>query len=103
MSAPRWGSRVREHLELLGAGGVAHALERLGLDLANALARDTELLADFFQGPVVAVGQPVAQAQDARLARLERLQQRQRARAPLAAERRLERRLRLPVLDEVAD
>jgi hypothetical protein len=35
---------------------VAHLAERLGLDLADALAGDLELLADLFEGAAVTVG-----------------------------------------------
>ena len=40
---------VQEILELLAAAGVAQLAQRLGLDLADALARDVELLADLLE------------------------------------------------------
>ena len=48
--------------------------ERLGLDLADALAGDREVLADFFEGVLAAVGEAEAQAQHLLLARGERVQ-----------------------------
>src|SRR5688572_18181061 len=38
-----------EALQLADAGGVAHFAEGLGFDLADALAGDLELFADFFE------------------------------------------------------
>src|SRR5947209_17709969 len=81
--APARGSDVREDPQLVRTGGMAHALERLGLDLANPLAGHAKLLPDLLERPVVAVGQPVPETQHARLPRLERFQERHRAGAPL--------------------
>src|SRR6185312_11912017 len=43
---------VEERAQLFGAAGVAQLAQRLGLDLADALAGDVELLADFLEGVV---------------------------------------------------
>src|SRR5690606_41914811 len=43
---------VEEAAELLGARRVAQLAQRLGLDLADPLAGDVELLADLFEGVV---------------------------------------------------
>jgi hypothetical protein len=55
-------------------GGMAHFAQRLGFDLADALAGDVELAAHFLQRARVAVAQAEAQFQDLALAlvRLER-------------------------------
>jgi hypothetical protein len=95
--------RFREDPQLLRAGGVTHALEGLRLDLPDPLARHPELLADLFERPVVSVAEAVAQTQHPRLAGLQRIEQRESPGPPLGAERRLERRDGLPVLDEVAN
>ena len=52
----------------LGAGGVAQSLQRLRLDLADALAGDAELLADFLEGVAAAVGETETKLEHARLA-----------------------------------
>src|SRR5712691_11384308 len=54
--APSWLLQVVA--ELLRARRVAQLTQRLGLDLADALARDAESLADLFERPLVAVDQP---------------------------------------------
>src|SRR3712207_2884797 len=43
---------------------MAELLEHLRLDLADALARDAELFADFFQGSIAPIIQAVAQLDD---------------------------------------
>ena len=60
---------VQEVLELLAAAGVAQLAQRLGLDLADALARDIELLADLFKCAGTAVLDTEAELQDLFLAR----------------------------------
>ena len=62
---------VQEILELLAAAGVAQLAQRLGLDLADALARDVELLADLFERTGTAVLNAEAELQDLFLARCE--------------------------------
>ena len=44
--------------------------KRLSLDLAHPLARDAQLLADFFERVRVAIEQAVAKLQDTHFARL---------------------------------
>ena len=53
---------VQEVLQLLAAAGVAELAQRLGLDLADALARDVELLAHFLERAGAAVLDAEAQA-----------------------------------------
>ncbi len=51
-SSPR---QLDEAFEFADAGGVTHFAEGFGFDLADALAGDLELAADFFEGAAVAV------------------------------------------------
>src|SRR5659263_559882 len=70
-------SDVYKRQELAQALRVAVRLElgqRLGLDLADALARDAELLPDLFEGARVAARAAEAQLDDAALALREQLQ-----------------------------
>ena len=60
---------VQEVLELLAAAGVTELAQRLGFDLADALARDVELLADLFERAGTAVLDAEAQLQDLPLTR----------------------------------
>ena len=55
--------------QLAATAGMAQAVQRLVLDLADALAGQAELLPHLFQRVAAAVVQAKAQAQDARLAR----------------------------------
>ena len=48
-------SLIEEIFELLAAAGMAELTQRLGLDLADALACDIELLADLFKRARTAV------------------------------------------------
>src|SRR5690606_14192556 len=59
---------LREITELARAARMPQAAQRLALDLADALARQPELLPDFFQRVRAAVLQAEAQPQNARLA-----------------------------------
>ncbi len=52
---------VEEAVQLADARRVAHLAERLGLDLADALAGHLELLADLFERAAVAVDEAEAQ------------------------------------------
>src|SRR5258708_37805310 len=70
--APSWLLQVVA--ELLRARRVAKLAQRLGLDLADALAGDAEALAHLFQRPLVAVDQPETQLQHAPFARRERVE-----------------------------
>ena len=57
---------LEKALELADAGGVAHFAEGLGFDLADALAGDLELLADFLEGAGVAVAEAETQLETLR-------------------------------------
>src|SRR5712664_3285208 len=63
-----------EDAELARAGGVTQLAERLGFDLADALAGEGERLSHFFERVLPAVFQPEAHLDDLFLARGERLQ-----------------------------
>src|SRR5204863_10168373 len=65
----------QEGLQLAAAAGVAQLAERLGLDLADALARDREILADLFERVLAAVAQAEAHLDDLLLARSQGLEQ----------------------------
>ena len=60
---------VQKVLEFLAAAGVAQLAERLGLDLADALARDIEFLADLLKRAGAAVLNAEAQLEDLLFAR----------------------------------
>jgi hypothetical protein len=53
---------------------VAQLAQRLGLDLADALAGDLEVLADLFEGVIALLADAEAHAQHLLLARRQRLQ-----------------------------
>src|SRR5919108_4217660 len=61
-------SRFEKAPQFLRARWVAELAERLGLDLADALARDREILTDLLQRMLAAVGQTEAEAQHLLLA-----------------------------------
>ena len=63
-----------EGAELARAGGVPQLAERLGFDLADALAGESEQLAHFLKRVLAAVFQPEADLDDLFLAWGERLQ-----------------------------
>ena len=77
--------------------------QRLGLDLADALARHRELLADLFQRVVGVHADAEAHAQHALLARRERGQHARRGLAQVRLDRRVDRQDRVLVLDEIAE
>src|SRR5499427_691501 len=62
---------IEERAELFRAARMAQLAQRLGLDLADALARDVELLADLFQRVVGVHVDAEAHAQNLRFARRE--------------------------------
>src|SRR5579863_5779321 len=62
-------STVQEAAQLAAAARVLELAQGLGLDLADALAGDGELLTDLFQGVVGVHADAEAHAQDALLAR----------------------------------
>src|SRR4051794_11502363 len=61
-------------LELPAPRGMAQLAQRLGLDLADPLAGDVELLADLLEGPGAAVLEAEAELQDAALAAGQRVE-----------------------------
>src|SRR5215213_5691958 len=77
-SASSWqalnGSRLGDVAELLGLRERLQLLERLVLDLADALARDVERAADLVQRARVLAAEAVAQLEHAALAVAEVLQ-----------------------------
>src|SRR5262252_5408367 len=77
---------LRERDQLARARRLAQLAERLCLDLADALARHAEDLADLLEGMIAGAADPEAHAQDALLARrqpVERLGHELRKRARL--------------------
>src|SRR5690606_14487960 len=72
-SAPP-ASALHEALELLRAARVTELAERLGFDLADALAGHLEVLADLFERVIALFADAEAHAQDLLLARGQRLQ-----------------------------
>src|SRR5688572_6380760 len=85
-------SVFRECDQLARAAQAAQLLERLGLDLPNALARDAEGLADLLERVLVHAADAEAHAQDPLLARGEL---RQRLDDVLAQRRRLDGGVRI--------
>src|SRR3954447_8367691 len=77
--------------------------QRLRLDLADALARHRELLADLFERMVGVHADAEAHAEHALLAWRERSQHPRRGLAEIALDRRVDRQDRVLVLDEVAE
>src|SRR5579884_2440286 len=85
------------------AAGVPQLAQRLGLDLADALARYREMLADLFQRMLAAVLQPEAHFDDLLLAGAERLQHLRGLLPQVEIDHRLRWRNHAPVDDEVAE
>src|SRR5947207_4105150 len=77
--------------------------QRLGLDLADALAGHRELLADLFQGVVGVHADAEAHAKDPLLARRERSEHARRGLAQVRLDRGVDRQNRVLVLDEIAE
>src|SRR6187431_3194356 len=82
---------------------MAQLAQRLGLDLADPLAGDVELLADLFEGPGTPVLQAEPELQDASLAAGQRVQDRLDLLLEELVRCRLGRREGPTVLDEVAE
>src|SRR5436189_6359265 len=97
------GSLIEERPHLARAARMLELPERLGLDLADALAGDAELLADLLERVVGVHADAEAHAQHALLARRERSQHPRRGLAEVALDRRVDRQDRVVVLDEVAE
>src|SRR6266542_1975845 len=77
--------------------------QRLGLDLANTLASDREVLADFLQGVLAPVRETEAQAQHLLLARRQGIEHLVRLLAQRQPDDRFHRGHHLLVLDEIAE
>src|SRR5208282_4095614 len=65
---------IQERAQAVAAAGVAQFAQSLGLDLADALARHREMLADLFERMLAAVLQAEAHLNDLLLARAQRLE-----------------------------
>src|SRR6478736_1471394 len=101
--ASRLSLLIEEALQPLGARRVAQLAQRLGLDLAYALARDVELLADLLQRVVGRHLDAEAHAQHLGLARSEGVEH-LFCDIPQRGERgRVRGRERRLVLDEIAE
>src|SRR5512143_3116701 len=94
---------VGEALELAAAAGVLELAQGLGLDLADALARHLELLADLLERVLVAVAQAEAHLEDPALALRERLEGLLDLLLEVDVDDRVGRRGDELVLDEVAE
>ncbi len=77
--------------------------QSLGLNLADAFARDRELLADFFQRVVGVHADAEAHAQDALFARRQTRQNPRRGFSQIRLDRRFDRQNGVSVFDEVAE
>src|SRR3990172_11250915 len=89
--------------EFLRPRGVAELPEGFGLDLADALAGDGEVLADLLEGVLAAVGEAEAEAEHLLLARRERVQHLVGLLSQAEADDGLHRGDDLLVLDEVTE
>src|SRR5437660_2439494 len=94
---------IEETLELAAADGVLQLTHRLGLDLADTLARHLEDAADFLERVGVAVAQAIAELDDLALAVGQRLEHLLDLVLEHLLRRGADRRLRPVVLDEVAE
>src|SRR6476469_11230863 len=90
-------------LELAAPGRVAQLAQRLGLDLADPLASDVELLADLLEGPGTPVLEAEAELEHAPLAAGQRVEHRLHLLLEQLVRRGLGRRQGATVLDEVAE
>src|SRR4249920_3493141 len=95
-------SVLDERLEALRARRMPQLAQRLRLDLADALARDLEVLADLFERVVALLADAEAHAQDLLLARRQRLEHAAGALLEVRVDHRLDGRDHALVLDEVA-
>src|SRR5271166_2701912 len=103
ISRSRGNLVVEEAPELPRPARVLELAERLGLNLADALARHRELLADLFERVVGVHADAEAHAQNPLFARGERSQNTRRRLAQVRLDRRIDRQDRVLVLDEVAE
>src|SRR5438270_8081567 len=90
-------------LELLAARWMTQLAQRLGLDLPDALSRDTEALAHLFERPLVSVDEAEAKLQHPALARGQRVEDVLHLGAQHGARGRLGWRGGFLVLDEVTE
>src|SRR3954470_9363663 len=97
-----WGLVFDERLEALGAARVAQLAQRLRFDLADALARDLEVLADFLERVVALLADAEAHAQDLLFARRQRRQHLAGLLGEVHRDDGVRRRDDALVLDEVA-
>ena len=95
------GSVVEEAAELSRAARVLQLPQRLGFDLADALAGDRELLADLLEGVVGVHADAEAHAEHALLARRQRGQHAGGGLAQVGLDGRVDGQKRVLVLDEV--
>src|ERR1700677_2581173 len=106
--AERWRDRRRsivhqEAAQLLAAARVAKLAQCLRLYLADAFARDVELLADLLEGVIGIHVDAEAHAQHLRFSRRELRQHRVRGLAERFGGRRVDRRGHGGILDEVPE
>src|SRR5487761_2742424 len=92
---------LQKPLQMADARGMAHFAERLGFDLADALARDAKLLADFFERARVAVAE--AQFQNFPLAFVQAAQHVAQLALEQTEARHVQRAFGGLVLDEIAE
>src|SRR6266446_6033857 len=94
---------IQEAAQLAAAARVLELAQRLGLDLADALARHRELLADLFQRVVLVHADAEAHAENAFLARCDRSEHAGGGLAQIGLNRGVDRQDRVLVLDEIAE
>src|SRR5918994_3866215 len=94
---------VEEAAQHARAAWVLELAQRLGFDLANALARHRELLADLFQGVIGVHADAEAHAQHALLARRQRGEDARRRLAQVRLDGGVDRQDGALVLDENAE
>ena len=90
-------------VQLADARGVPHFAERFGFDLPDALARDPELAADFFERPRVAIAEAETQLQYPSFALGQAAQHVAQFGPEQAETRHVERAFGGLVLDEIAE
>src|SRR5712692_9139937 len=100
---PPAGSIIEQAPEDPRPARMLELAQRLGLDLANALAGHRELLADLLQRVVGVHADAEAHPQHALLARRQRGQDTRRRLAQIGLDRGVERQHRVLVLDEIAE
>jgi hypothetical protein len=94
---------IEEAAELARARGMLELAQRLGLDLADALAGHRELLADLFQRVIGVHADAEAHAQHALLARRKAGQHPRGGLAQIGLDRGVDGEHRVLVLDEIAE